>query len=152
MPRSRPSPSEDFASLLDARARSAAAGAEAHATLPRHPHRIGAIDPIVGGALGPQAADPHNAAEARARMYMDERPLVAALAPAGCDRETVMRELRLGPELTARELERRRRDFALLNHPDRVPPWDRELATRRMTLANMLIDLALQEKRGQASG
>jgi hypothetical protein len=36
-----------------------------------------------------------------------------------------------------------RRAFALLNHPDRVDPEFRDAATRRMMIANQLIDAAL---------
>jgi hypothetical protein len=63
------------------------------------------------------------------------------------DPETIARELGLSPGLSARELERVRRDFALASHPDRALPWQRELATRRMSLANMLIDQALAAKK-----
>jgi hypothetical protein len=38
------------------------------------------------------------------------------------------------------DLSRLRRQFALANHPDRASMAEREDATRRMMVANMLID------------
>jgi hypothetical protein len=32
------------------------------------------------------------------------------------------------------------------NHPDRVPDWLRDEATRRMRIANAMIDTAIREK------
>ncbi|MDH6269520.1 hypothetical protein M2360_004948 [Rhizobium sp. SG_E_25_P2] len=43
----------------------------------------------------------------------------------------------------ASEIRERRRDFALANHPDRVGADYRNAATRRMMVANQLIDAAL---------
>jgi hypothetical protein len=41
------------------------------------------------------------------------------------------------------EIRERRREFALANHPDRVGADYRDAATRRMMIANQLIDAAL---------
>jgi hypothetical protein len=102
----------------------------------------------------PPTASPLDAAEARTRLYVEEHtpapPTTVPPTPVG-DHDGVARELGLTPEMTAKELERARREFALANHPDRVVPLHRDLATRRMTLANMLIDRALQGKRNQPS-
>ena len=78
----------------------------------------------------------------RALTRPHRHPLPATEAIAG--------ELGLTPALGARDLERIRREFALANHPDRVLPAARDLATRRMTIANMLIDQALQDRKRQA--
>jgi len=43
------------------------------------------------------------------------------------------------------ELQRKRRTFASLNHPDRTPEEWREAATTRMKIANQLIDEALRK-------
>ena len=85
-------------------------------------------------------------------------PAVTALAEAhspppvepepeaqSCDPAAVAAELGLRPGLKAAELKRIRRAFALENHPDRLDPSRRELASRRMTLANALIDEALRQ-------
>jgi hypothetical protein len=58
---------------------------------------------------------------------------------------SVAEEMGLRPGLTARELNASRRSFALANHPDRMPPASRDEATRRMAIANILIDRALRE-------
>jgi hypothetical protein len=47
----------------------------------------------------------------------------------------------------AQDLRERRRTFALENHPDRVPDEYRDQATRRMKVANQLIDAALARYR-----
>jgi hypothetical protein len=44
---------------------------------------------------------------------------------------------------TEQDLRDRRRVFALANHPDRMPVDYRDQATRRMMIANQLIDVAL---------
>ena len=139
--------SEDFARILEARAR-AAASFEAGATPPRHARSVYPIDTSLES--GAQSSDSLDAAEALSRIYADDGVPAAAPPQPACNRETIAGELRLTPELTARDLERIRREFALANHPDRVAPFHRDLATRRMTLANMLIDQALQDKRQQA--
>jgi hypothetical protein len=63
-----------------------------------------------------------------------------------CDREGIAAELRLRSGLSRAELHRIRRDFALANHPDRVPSSWRKEANQRMTIANALIDHALKEQ------
>ena len=83
------------------------------------------------------------------RLYADarqtrsremRRPPVAPLS----EQEQVLAELHLTPSLTSHDLKLIRRKFAMANHPDRVAPQIREQATRRMTIANMLIDEALR--------
>ncbi|MBT9369518.1 hypothetical protein [Rhizobium sp. CSW-27] len=56
----------------------------------------------------------------------------------------VAEDLALTPSDSAGDLTERRRRFARLNHPDLVHPDFRTQATRRMMLANMLIDRALR--------
>ena len=63
-------------------------------------------------------------------------PPLARAADARC----VADELRITAQMTLSDLTRLRREFALTNHPDRVPSTERENATRRMMVANMLID------------
>ncbi|MDO1582218.1 hypothetical protein [Rhizobium oryzicola] len=53
-------------------------------------------------------------------------------------------DLGLTPRDDAEMLADKRRRFARDNHPDRVAPEFREAATRRMTVANMLVDQALR--------
>jgi hypothetical protein len=61
-------------------------------------------------------------------------------AVRAADPRSVANELRITAQMTVSDLNRLRREYALANHPDRVGFADRENATRRMMLANMLID------------
>lgn len=63
--------------------------------------------------------------------------------PTTTDPEEIARELGLPGMRTAEEVARARRRFALANHPDRLDPSQRETATRRMMVANQLLDAAL---------
>ena len=70
-------------------------------------------------------------------------------APARSEHAQILGELHLTPSLTAHDLKLIRRRFAMANHPDRVAPDIREQATRRMTIANSLIDEALRGTRAR---
>lgn len=85
------------------------------------------------------------------RLYADERP-EGAPAPLAMrtDPASIAEELGLQPHLTAEEIVRVRRAFALANHPDRVAPARRAQATQRMTIANALVDQALKRRRDGA--
>ena len=56
--------------------------------------------------------------------------------------EAIYEELGLTENLSRRELNRLRRRFMWRNHPDRCGEAQRETATRRVAIANMLIDRA----------
>jgi hypothetical protein len=144
VPRSRPAARDDFASLLDARTR-AAAGSEPGAPSPR---RAGPVYAVSGDLES--SYESLDTTDALARLYADESAHAAPSPSLACDREAIAGELGLTPALGARDLERIRREFALVNHPDRAAPAARDLATRRMTIANMLIDQALQDRKRQA--
>jgi hypothetical protein len=84
------------------------------------------------------------------RLYADasqtrsrETPSCTSISPRS-EHERVLAELHLTSNLTAHDLKLIRRKFAMANHPDRVAPRVRDQATRRMTIANMLIDDALR--------
>jgi hypothetical protein len=146
MPQSRSNPDEAFALLLEARARVAGTNPRASAEPLRRSASVHGID-IAGETLAAPLVD---RAEALRRAYADEEPAALTLRE-DCDPDTLARELGLAEDLTTREIERIRRSFALANHPDRVQAFQRDLATRRMTVANMLIDRALAERRRKAS-
>jgi hypothetical protein len=76
-------------------------------------------------------AEPQDAASApdMAGAPSDNAALIAA-------------ELGLTGALTHDELNRARRQFMWNNHPDRRPDVPRELANRRVAIANMLVDRA----------
>jgi hypothetical protein len=74
-------------------------------------------------------------------------PQEAALAPAiarppSDDPDSIAVELGLTGALTHDDLNRARRRFMWNNHPDRRPDVPRELANRRVAIANMLVDRA----------
>lgn len=73
----------------------------------------------------------------------DELPLIEESRPA--DPTAIREELGLAVDLSAADLNRIRRAFALHNHPDLCAPAHRDLATQRMRTANMLIDAALAQ-------
>lgn len=70
----------------------------------------------------------------------------AAPPPTTTDPDAIARELGLATARSADDLHRARRRFALLNHPDRLDSALRETATRRMMIANRLLDDALAHK------
>jgi hypothetical protein len=56
--------------------------------------------------------------------------------------ESILIDLDLNDNLTHEQLNRRRRLYMWRNHPDRHPEAQRESATRRVAIANMLVDRA----------
>jgi hypothetical protein len=92
-----------------------------------------------------QAASPTH--ETLTGLYVERPPQPQA---AQADYASVAEELGLAPGLSPRQLNALRRSFARSHHPDRVSPQLREEATRRMAIANILIDRALKEGRGTA--
>lgn len=58
--------------------------------------------------------------------------------------EQISEDLDLKNGLTRQQLREKRRNFARENHPDSVVPEAREAATRRMMIANQLIDRRLK--------
>ncbi len=57
--------------------------------------------------------------------------------------EEIAEDLAISPKDNEASLNEKRRQFAKLNHPDRVEPAFRDNATVRMKTANLLIDQAL---------
>ena len=66
----------------------------------------------------------------------------SAATPPSDDPDSIAAELGLTGALTHDELNRARRRFMWNNHPDRRPDVPRELANRRVAIANMLVDRA----------
>ena len=134
-------PSQDvtgFSSILDARVRAATEDADSGAPLPS----LTRLEAALEHARGVSHTQSYVPVEALARAYGDERSMLndSELRLYRSDLETVAGELGLSPDMTVEDLNRCRRDFALTNHPDRVPAGHREAATRRMTIANALVD------------
>jgi hypothetical protein len=84
--------------------------------------------------------------ERLARLYGEDRSESTMPPVWPADDATIAAELRLASARTGEDLRRIRRSFALRNHPDRVPAWLRDEATRRMTIANALIDRAMCDR------
>ncbi|MFA7306092.1 MAG: molecular chaperone DnaJ [Hyphomicrobium sp.] len=82
--------------------------------------------------------------DARQMAYRDESeiPLAALLDP-----HRILSELGLHSDATEGEISMLRREFALRNHPDRVPADLRDIATQRMMIANDLMDRHLAKLR-----
>ncbi len=81
-----------------------------------------------------------------ARLYGEDRPETTRPTVWPADDAAIAAELHLASARTGDDLRRIRRSFALRNHPDRVPAWLRDEATRRMTIANALIDRAMRDR------
>ncbi len=63
------------------------------------------------------------------------------------DPNKILSELGLHSGATEEEIALLRREFALRNHPDRVPAELRDIATRRMMIANDLMDRYVERLR-----
>ena len=69
-----------------------------------------------------------------------------APAPSADEQAEIAAELGLAPTLSIADLKHIRRTFAMRNHPDRLHASMRWEATRRMTIANTLIDGLIKAK------
>jgi len=80
-------------------------------------------------------------------LEVDPEPEAPAPVPAHLLRlseREIAEDLGLSDADTETSLGEKRRQFAKANHPDRVAPEYREMATVRMTTANLLIDRAIK--------
>jgi hypothetical protein len=87
-------------------------------------------------------------AETLGGLYVDELvydPDASADGPSNTTTNPaeIAAELAITGQTSIEELHRLRRRFALANHPDRLAPVYRDTATRRMMVANRLIDEAI---------
>jgi hypothetical protein len=94
------------------------------------------------GQATPPGAHPR---QARYDSGGDETPSVLL------DPQRILSELGLYSGATEAEIAILRREFALRNHPDRVPTELREIATQRMMIANDLMDQHIARLRRGAS-
>lgn len=132
----------DFAAILDGIARSPKSE--------EAPVRLGgdARAPEFWQVLDRIADAPPVSDETLKAAYFDEDFVAAPLpedAPAtelSIDPDDIAYELALSDVVSLDELSVLRRRFAMLNHPDRTRPEDRDRATARMTIANAMIDAA----------
>jgi hypothetical protein len=75
----------------------------------------------------------------------EEAPIVATDVPPSDRPETIAEELGLSQARTEKDLHRARRRFMWRHHPDRNHGLSRDSADRRVAIANMLIDEALEK-------
>jgi hypothetical protein len=80
--------------------------------------------------------------EPAAPRFDSVAPPVEPAAPLTDDPDAIAAELGLSGAPTLADLSRVRRRFMWANHPDRRPDAPRELANRRVAIANMLLDRA----------
>ncbi|MFA6139132.1 MAG: hypothetical protein WC684_00280 [Hyphomicrobium sp.] len=136
-------PPEDFAQVLDSVFRSARAGLPAGPVDVRPKSLHGAASNVTLLGEPDRRATP----SASLSIYMEHRSKSRAprvMKPA--DPQSVANELKIAPHMTFADLGRLRRAFALANHPDRAAAPERENATHRMMIANMLIDREMQRR------
>jgi hypothetical protein len=84
----------------------------------------------------------------RGHAYEDNQRPSEEASPIG-ELESVLRELNLTPGLRAPDVAAIRRNFASRNHPDRMPADLRSIATRRMMIANALLDSYIKSPSGR---
>ena len=112
-----------------------------------------ALDPPTEAADGPtsawdqalawvEAAGEPPQVEPGAAQAEPAAPRVEPAAPLSDDPDAIAAELGLSGAPTLADLSRVRRRFMWANHPDRRPDAPRELANRRVAIANMLLDRA----------
>jgi len=108
------------------------------------PRRPSAFETMLDSMPASFETQPYMPIDRLARIYGEARPDAPQPAFRPANDALIAAELGLGSARSRAELRRIRRDFARRNHPDRVPAWLRDEATRRMTIANALIDGALR--------
>jgi hypothetical protein len=134
---------QDFTRLFTGLEAEFGTSAEAHAEA-THSGPVGWRGvPWLDGDPHAGAANPDLWTETLAWLELGDAPPINE-QPRPADPAAIGEELGLAHDLSAVDLNRIRRAFALRNHPDLCAPAHRELATQRMRIANMLIDAALQ--------
>src|SRR5262245_499732 len=131
----------NFAELLDALERAGPSGGEPAAGAPARQRRAFVVESSAN-----RAERPPPQGSGFAGPYLNE-PLLADDVDALITVQAwVADKLQLHAGMTAADLNRLRRTFALAHHPDRAGALERDEACRRMMIANMLIDQALARR------
>jgi hypothetical protein len=139
----------NFSDVLDAMCRSA--GLDPQMAAPRQAHRILRNTASRLQSVTDRILDIASRAQSFAfssDAYLEQQRESAPRRPQSRpnDPGAVAAELSISAEMTLSDLTRLRRTFALANHPDRAHPLERDSATRRMMIANMLIDRELKRR------
>lgn len=111
-----------------------------NAPQPSHRFSISSLEAAWGVAAQARASpmrEDSNHRDSRRIAYGDESD---GTHGASLDPHKILSELGLHSEATEAEIAMLRREFALRNHPDRVPADLRDIATQRMMIANDLMD------------
>jgi hypothetical protein len=95
------------------------------------------LEPETAAGAADETIQPQPVAEPEPEPVMPEH--LARVTPT-----EIAAELSITAADTLQTLNEKRRAFAKLNHPDRVAPEFRQNATKRMTLANLMIDEAVR--------
>lgn len=139
----RKTPNHAFTRLFAALEATLATSEEADAEARRRGSVVRRGVPCLDGDSRLAAANPDVWTDTLAWLdFGDEPPTDEPPGPA--DPAVIGEELGLADDLSAVDLNRIRRAFALRNHPDLCAAAYRDLATERMRIANMLIDAALK--------
>jgi len=137
----------DFADVLESASRSAGITLESAASMREHQLRNVqvSVDAVVSSLRDTRAAAP----SASLDHYLEHQVVkhVQPRAALKTDPHAIAAELAISDRMSIADLNRLRREFALANHPDRFVNEDRDDASRRMTIANMLIDNAVKQRR-----
>lgn len=114
---------------------------------PSHRFSIGSLeaawDVAAQARSSPRHEDVHPGS--RRTAYVDDGDSTHG---AVLDTAKILGELGLHSNATEAEITMLRREFALRNHPDRVPAELRDIATQRMMIANDLMDQHVARLRG----
>ena len=143
----RTSSAANFADILENASRTA--GVELEDLHSTHEHQLrnarASVDVIVN-AMGEAGG---TAARASVDLYLEQQmeSHVQPRAPLKTDPQAIAAELAISDRMDIADLRRLRREFALANHPDRFNGEERLDATRRMMIANVLIDNAVKQRR-----
>jgi hypothetical protein len=113
---------------------------------PPHPFSINSLEAAWGVAATARAL-PHQdpGGVGRRMLYSDDDG--GTSTEMLLDPNKILSELGLHSGATEEEIALLRREFALRNHPDRVPAELRDIATRRMMIANDLMDRYVERLR-----
>ena len=116
---------------------------------PSHPFSIGSLEAAWDVAAQARALPVQEGVNRYVRRiaYSDESD---GTHDVSLDPHRILSELGLHSKATEAEIAVLRREFALRNHPDRVPADLREIATQRMMIANDLMDQYLAKLRRSA--
>ncbi|HWK32996.1 MAG TPA: hypothetical protein VNR51_04890 [Hyphomicrobium sp.] len=139
----------NFAEILENASRSSGIELEGASPLRKQQFRNAqaGVEAVVSGLRDTRAAAP----SASPDLYLEHRieKHVQPRVPLKTDPQAIATELSISDRMSIADLNRLRREFARTNHPDRFLDEERHDATRRMMIANMLIDNAVKQRHGR---